>query len=146
MMLRTVIAGLKARPKRLLLSAVAIALGVAFLSGSLILADSLHAGVRAAVAYQLRGVDVDVTVKRGGDLDDAALNKLRQVPGVAAAEGRTTVGAPMLVDGPPRTPARLCCRPTSGGGRSTSNKQTTSGRGFFFSRPPRRPGIRRGST
>ncbi|MEV6604546.1 FtsX-like permease family protein [Kutzneria sp. NPDC051319] len=98
-MLRTVIAGLKARPKRLLLSAVAIALGVAFVSGSLILADSLHAGVRAAVAYQLRGVDVDVTVKRGGDLDDATLNKLRQVPGVAAAEGRTTVGAPMLVDG-----------------------------------------------
>jgi len=97
-MLRTVIAGLKARPKRLLLSAVAIALGVAFVSGSLILADALHAGVRAAVAYQLRGVDVDVTVKHG-DLDDATLTKVRQLPGVAAAEGRTTVGAPLLVNG-----------------------------------------------
>ena len=97
-MLRTVIAGLKARPKRLLLSAVAIALGVAFVSSSLILADALHAGVRAAVAYQLRGADVDVTVKHG-DLDDTVLNKVRQLPGVAAAEGRTTVGAPLLVDG-----------------------------------------------
>jgi putative ABC transport system permease protein len=98
MMLRTVIAGLKARPKRLLLSAVAIALGVAFVSGSLILADALHAGVRAAVAYQLRGVDVHVTAKHG-DLDDAVLNKVRQLPGVAAAEGRLEVGAPLLVDG-----------------------------------------------
>jgi putative ABC transport system permease protein len=97
-MLRTVIAGLKARPKRLLLSAVAIALGVAFVSGSLILADALHAGVRAAVAYQLRGVDVDVNVKHG-ELDDAALNKVRQVPGVAAAEGRLSAVAPLLVDG-----------------------------------------------
>ncbi|MFC0548761.1 FtsX-like permease family protein [Kutzneria chonburiensis] len=97
-MLHTVIAGLKARPKRLLLSAVAIALGVAFVSGSLILADAVHVGVRAAVAYELRGVDVKVTVKHG-DLDDGALSKVRQVPGVAAAEGRMTVTAPLLVDG-----------------------------------------------
>ncbi|MFB9615491.1 ABC transporter permease [Kutzneria kofuensis] len=101
-MLRTVIAGLKARPKRLLLSAVAIALGVAFVSGSLILADAVHAGVRAAVAYQLRGVDIDITAKHGA-LDDAVLNKVRRLPGVAAAEGRIEVEAPLLVDGHARS-------------------------------------------
>ena len=97
-MLRTVVAGLKARPTRLLLSAVAIALGVAFVSGSLILADALHAGVRAAVAYQYRGVADEITVKRG-DLDDSILNRVRRLPGVAAAEGRTFVSTPLLKDG-----------------------------------------------
>ncbi|QUQ65901.1 FtsX-like permease family protein [Kutzneria sp. CA-103260] len=97
-MLRTVLAGLKARPTRLLLSALAIALGVAFVSGSLILADAVHAGVRAAVAYQLRGVDADITMRRG-DLDDSVLSQVRRLPGVATAEGRTVISAPLLKDG-----------------------------------------------
>jgi len=97
-MLHTVLAGLKARPTRMLLSALAIALGVAFVSGSLILADAVHAGVRAAVAYQLRGVDADITMKRG-DLDDSVLSEVRRLPGVAAAEGRTVISAPLLKDG-----------------------------------------------
>ncbi|MFC0430123.1 ABC transporter permease [Kutzneria buriramensis] len=97
-MLRTVVAGLKARPKRLLLSAVAIMLGVAFVSGALVLADAVHASVRAAVTYQLRGVDADVTVKHG-DLDDTVLNQIRQAPGVASAEGRAFTPTPLLVDG-----------------------------------------------
>ncbi|MFI9383235.1 FtsX-like permease family protein [Kutzneria sp. NPDC052558] len=98
MMLRTVFAGLTARPTRMLLSALAIALGVAFVSGSLILADAARAGVRAAVAYQLRGVDADITVKRG-DLDESVLNTVQHLPGVAAAEGRAWIGAPLLKDG-----------------------------------------------
>jgi putative ABC transport system permease protein len=105
-MLRTVLAGLKARPTRMLLSALAIALGVAFVSGSLILADAVHAGVRAAAAYQLRGVDADITVSHG-DLDDSVLGKVRQVPGVAAAEGRTVISAPLLQDGHARDSAAM---------------------------------------
>ncbi|GAA0628009.1 FtsX-like permease family protein [Kutzneria viridogrisea] len=95
-MLRTVIAGLRARPLRLLLSAVAIALGVSFVAGALVLADAVGAGLRAAVAFQTRGVDASISTTRGGPaLDEAVLAKVRRVPGVAAAEGRATASAPL---------------------------------------------------
>ncbi|WP_370942113.1 ABC transporter permease [Amycolatopsis sp. cg5] len=93
MMLRTVIAGLKARPLRLLLSAVAIALGVAFVAGSFVLSDAVGAGLRAAVAVDTRGVDASISSK--GPLDASVLDKVRRVPGVAAAEARVTVNAPL---------------------------------------------------
>lgn len=95
-MLRTIFAGLKARPLRLLLSATAITLGVAFVAGSFVLTDAVGAGLRDAVAFETRGVDVSITSRRGAGLDDTTVAKIRQVPGVAAAEGRTTVSAPML--------------------------------------------------
>lgn len=95
-MLRTVIAGLRSRPLRLLLSAVSIALGVAFVSGSLILSDAVGAGLRDAVAFRTRGVDASLSATRGpSGLDDTLLAKVRRVPGVAAAEGRRTISAPL---------------------------------------------------
>lgn len=95
-MLRTVVAGLRARPLRLLLSAVAIALGVAFVAGSLIVSDAVGAGLRQTVAYETRGVDASLSAERGGaELDDALLAKVRRVPGVAAAEGRVTASTPL---------------------------------------------------
>ncbi|MFD2420306.1 FtsX-like permease family protein [Amycolatopsis pigmentata] len=97
-MLKTVIAGLRTRPVRFLLSLVAIALGVAFVSGSFILTDSVRAGVHAAVAYRLRGVDLEITSPRGV-LDDTTLARVRQVPGVGAAEGRMEISTPVAVDG-----------------------------------------------
>ncbi len=108
-MLRTVIAGLKARPLRLLLSAVAIALGVAFVAGSFVLSDSVHAGVRDVVAAETRRVDASIGNGRGGpDLDDRFLENVRRVPGVAAAEGRTSVSAPLRgLDGFPRDAAAV---------------------------------------
>ncbi|SDY48812.1 putative ABC transport system permease protein [Amycolatopsis xylanica] len=93
-MLRTVLAGVKARPLRLLLSAVAIALGVAFVAGSFVLSDAVGAGLRAAVATDTRGVDVSISSTKQ-PLDDRLLDKVRQVPGVAAADGRMTVSAPI---------------------------------------------------
>ncbi|MER6666998.1 FtsX-like permease family protein [Amycolatopsis japonica] len=105
MMLRTVLAGFKARPLRLLLSAIAVTLGVTFVAGSFVLTDSVGAGLRDAVAFATRGVDASITAKRG-TLDDTVLAKARQVPGVAAAEGRITVSAPMIgPDGRPRDAA-----------------------------------------
>ncbi|OXM46371.1 ABC transporter permease [Amycolatopsis alba] len=105
-MLRTVLAGFKARPLRLLLSAIAVTLGVTFVAGSFVLTDAVGAGLRAAVSYETRGVDASIEAKRGADLDDATLEKVRQVPGVAAAEGRTTISAPLLgPDGRPRDAA-----------------------------------------
>ncbi|MBB5960697.1 putative ABC transport system permease protein [Saccharothrix tamanrassetensis] len=95
-MLRTVVAGLTARPRQLLLSAVAIALGVAFVSGAFVLSDAVDAGLREAVAFETRGVDASIGRTRGGpDLEDQVLADVRRVPGVAAAEGRTTVSAPL---------------------------------------------------
>ncbi|HET6287806.1 MAG TPA: FtsX-like permease family protein [Amycolatopsis sp.] len=102
---RTVLAGLKARPLRLLLSAVAVTLGVTFVAGSFVLTDSVGAGLREAVAYETRGVDASITAGRAA-LDDTTLTKARQVPGVAAVEGRTTVSAPLIgPDGRPRDAA-----------------------------------------
>ncbi|WET77063.1 FtsX-like permease family protein [Amycolatopsis sp. QT-25] len=104
-MLRTVLAGLKARPLRLLLSAVAVTLGVTFVAGSFVLTDSVGAGLRDAAAYETRGVDASITADRAA-LDDTTLTKARQVPGAAAAEGRTTVSAPLIgPDGRPRDAA-----------------------------------------
>ncbi|KOV83507.1 ABC transporter permease [Nocardia sp. NRRL S-836] len=95
-MLRVVFAGLRARPLRMLLSAIAIALGVAFVSGALVLADATTEGLRAAVAFETRGVDASITSSRGGpDLTGDLLDRVRRVPGVAAAEHRVTVSAPL---------------------------------------------------
>ncbi|MET7990848.1 FtsX-like permease family protein [Amycolatopsis sp. NPDC005232] len=94
-MLRVIAAGVRARPLRLLLSAVAIALGVAFVSGSFILSGAVGAGLRDAVSVHLRGADAVVSQTRGATLDDALLAKVRAAPGVAAADGRVTVSAPI---------------------------------------------------
>ncbi|WP_410605239.1 ABC transporter permease [Amycolatopsis sp. lyj-90] len=105
-MLRTVLAGLKARPLRLLLSAVAVTLGVTFVAGSFVLTDAVGAGLREAVAFETRGVDASIDATRRVPLDDSVLTKVRQVPGVAAADGRATVSAPILgPDGRPRDAA-----------------------------------------
>ncbi|MFE5741775.1 FtsX-like permease family protein, partial [Streptomyces celluloflavus] len=108
-MLRTVLAGLRTRPLRLLLSAVAIALGVAFVAGSFILSDAVGAGLRAAVAFETRGVDASIGTAGGrARLDDTLLARVRRVPGVAAAEGRGTVSAPLRdAAGRPRDAAAI---------------------------------------
>ncbi|GAA2784974.1 ABC transporter permease [Crossiella cryophila] len=94
-MLRTVLSGLKARPARLLLSAVAIALGVAFVAGALVLSDAVSAGLRDAVAVHLRGADATITSTGHAELDEPLLAKVRKTPGVAAAEGRAFASAPL---------------------------------------------------
>ncbi|WP_433260052.1 FtsX-like permease family protein [Actinosynnema sp. CS-041913] len=94
-MLRTVIAGLTARPLRLVLSAVAIALGVAFVAGASVLSDAVDAGLRDAVAVETRGVDASISRTRGGPVPVDLVAEVRRVPGVAAAEGRVTVSAPL---------------------------------------------------
>ena len=55
-MLRTIIAGLKARTARLVLSSVAIALGVAFVTGTLVLGDAMNASLRDEFAKDARNV------------------------------------------------------------------------------------------
>ncbi|RKT56786.1 ABC transporter permease [Saccharothrix australiensis] len=98
-MLRTIIAGLKARTARLVLSSVAIALGVAFVTGTLVLGDALNASLRDEFAKGARGVDVSITLSGRTDLKGIApedLAKIRQAPGVGGADARTSKPAPLL--------------------------------------------------
>ncbi|GAA3487531.1 ABC transporter permease [Streptomyces cremeus] len=108
-MLRVLLAGLRARPLRLLLSAVAVALGVAFVAASLVLSDAAGARLRAAVSVETRGVDASVRATGGvAALDDALLARVRRVPGVAAAEGRGAVSVPLRgADGLPEDAAAV---------------------------------------
>ncbi|HEX6232831.1 MAG TPA: ABC transporter permease [Jiangellaceae bacterium] len=83
---------------RLMLSIIAVAIGVTFLTGSLVLSDSTRAALHDSYRQVYAGVDVMV---RGPDtfgdgpfthgdapLTDQILDRVRGVPGVAGADGR----------------------------------------------------------
>ncbi|WP_447003565.1 ABC transporter permease [Saccharothrix isguenensis] len=99
-MLRTIIAGLKARTARLVLSSVAIALGVAFVTGTLVLGDAMKASLQDEFAKSARNVDVSVTVS--GESPDVegitpeTLAAIRNAPGVEAADTRGFQTVPVL--------------------------------------------------
>jgi putative ABC transport system permease protein len=96
-MLKVALKGLLARKLRLLMTALSIALGVAFVGGTLALTDSLNSSFSQAYVSQYSGVDVAVR-NEAGFSDSAGANQrrplpadvlqaVRRVPGVAAAEG-----------------------------------------------------------
>lgn len=109
-MLRTALRSLRAHARRFLLSGVAVLLGVAFVSGSLLYTESVStAHERAQSASQ---PDTSVAVQPDEDatgpgeptgspktprLDDRLLERLRSLPGAAAARG-TAEGAAFVVD------------------------------------------------
>ncbi|GAA2661366.1 MULTISPECIES: ABC transporter permease [Actinosynnema] len=99
-MLRTIIAGLRARTARLVLSSIAIALGVAFVTGTLVLGDAIDASTREEYAKSSR--NVAVSVKINGDASEltsvpaSALAEVRAVPGVSGADSRSTVWAALV--------------------------------------------------
>ncbi|MFE7121700.1 ABC transporter permease, partial [Streptomyces sp. NPDC057654] len=107
-LLRTAARSLRSHRLRFALPALAVLLGVAFVTGSLIYSDS----VRTAMARAHAGSQPDVSVTVKADeptgpadgagsgsaprLDDALLRKLRALPGAAAARG-TAEGRSFLV-------------------------------------------------
>ncbi|MEV0680555.1 FtsX-like permease family protein [Actinosynnema sp. NPDC050436] len=96
-MLRTIIAGLKARTARLVLSSVAIALGVAFVTGTLVLSDAMSDGMRDDFAKSARNVDISVITS--GDtkgISPETLEKIRRTPGVAGADPREYTPVPLV--------------------------------------------------
>jgi putative ABC transport system permease protein len=124
-MFRLVLRGFVQRKLRVLLTAVAIALGVALMAGTYILTDTInHAFAEVfSTAYANKAVVITEKETLGGSevsvLDQATLARVRAVPGVAAAAGAisshaallttggkrlTSGGAPSLVDAlqPPR--------------------------------------------
>lgn len=87
-MLRTTLAGLRAHKLRLLLTAVAITLGVGFISGTFVLTDTMDKGVAKTFARSADKVDIAVLP---GDTDDgisaAMFQKVRALPGVTDVQG-----------------------------------------------------------
>jgi putative ABC transport system permease protein len=98
-MWKVTIKGLLAHKLRLGLTALAIVLGVTFISGTFVLTDTLHntftelfGNIYAKVDYQVRGV---AQLGSGGnavrnELPESLLATIRGVPGVSAAEGQVT--------------------------------------------------------
>src|SRR5918994_2222783 len=95
-MLRMSLRGLLARKLRTALTAFAVVIGVAFVSGTFIFTDTINASFTDLFERVSRGVDVDVTAKQvvegdfGGrtqPLPDGTLEKVEAVDGVAAAQG-----------------------------------------------------------
>ncbi|GIJ58966.1 ABC transporter permease [Virgisporangium aurantiacum] len=80
---------------RLLLSATAVVLGVAFVAGTLLFSDGLTAGLADWVGRLDRGVDVDVSSIDA--LDDATVARVRALDGVRAAEILRTAAGVGLV-------------------------------------------------
>jgi putative ABC transport system permease protein len=130
-MFKIVLQGLFARKRRLVTSALAVVLGVAFTAGTLVLTDTithifndLSAGVYKGTDAVVRAKAVfDAGINGGGEqrplIDASLVTPLSHVPGVAAAEG-SAFGYTRLIgkDGTPLGhPANGA--PTLGGNWST---------------------------
>ncbi|MFJ5547646.1 ABC transporter permease [Streptomyces sp. NPDC093225] len=105
-MLRTALRNVLAHKARLAMTVLAVCLGVAFISGSLVFADSTTAAYRASLAKDYAGIAVVIEPtyppgapadRRRSPLDDALVARLAAVPGVAVArpvlDGSVTLAA-----------------------------------------------------
>lgn len=96
-MLRAALAGLRAHRLRLLLTSLAIMLGVGFIAGTFVLNDTAQAGFAQQVTADADKVDVAVLPgSAGGRLPEKVLERIRALPGVTRAEGLIRGGAPVL--------------------------------------------------
>ncbi|MFF0244871.1 ABC transporter permease [Streptosporangium sandarakinum] len=92
-MVKATLAGLLAHRLRLLLTSLAIALGVGFIAGTFVLTDTIDAGFSRRFAAAADKVDVAVLPAPGTDrqvpphIPAAALEKVRAARGVADAQG-----------------------------------------------------------
>ncbi|MEU6015215.1 FtsX-like permease family protein [Streptomyces sp. NPDC047515] len=113
-MLRTALRNALAHKARLAMTVLAVCLGVAFVSGTLVFADSSAAAFRAAASHNFS--DIVLTVKpkdpppgtavtaHDGVLDDTLVAKLAALPGVADA--RPTADGSAVMNGSDGTPLR----------------------------------------
>jgi len=95
-MLTVTFAGLRARWRRLLLSALAVGLGVAFTAGTLIYTDTVNAAYYSQFAAAAKNVDAVVQPEQGATLPLPYLRAVRAVPGVDAADGRLQNSLPIV--------------------------------------------------
>ncbi len=102
-MFRATLAGLRARTARMVLSSIAIILGVAFVSGTLVLGNALNDQVHDDLARQAKGVDASITVSSANEnaanptkLGQDTVEAIRKIPGVAGADGRGGTQLPLI--------------------------------------------------
>ncbi|GGY34885.1 ABC transporter permease [Streptomyces tanashiensis] len=142
-MLTTALRNLLAHKARQLMTVLAVCLGVAFVSGTLVFADSTAAAHRAAASADYADIAVAVTAKApppgtpasrpDSILDDALVRKLARVPGVAvvrpSADGSATLnaadGTPLRAD---RTWANLAGAYVPGTGGADARYPLAEGR------------------
>ncbi|WP_433384792.1 ABC transporter permease [Micromonospora sp. KLBMP9576] len=86
-MIRTTLRQLRAEALRLMLSSLAIVLGVAFIAGTLIFVDGMRAGAYDRAGAFDRHTDLAVHSATADPLPAELVEKVRSVDGVAAAEG-----------------------------------------------------------
>jgi putative ABC transport system permease protein len=107
-MTRLALRGLAARKLRTALSAVAVVLGVAMVVGTYVLTDQITAAFEDLSAESVEGIDVVVTpeesftasfASEAPTLDASLANRVRDVDGVASAEGQLTALGSLVVDG-----------------------------------------------
>src|SRR3569833_2871208 len=99
-MLKTTLAGLRAHLLRLVLTALAITLGVGFVAGTFVLTDTMQAGFDQQFTASADKVSVAVLPKTGADaagLPAGLLARVRGVPGVQDALGAVGVPSALLV-------------------------------------------------
>ncbi|WP_405694184.1 ABC transporter permease [Streptomyces sp. NBC_01185] len=95
-MLRTAVRNVLAHKARLLMTVLAVMLGVAFVSGTLVFTDTLGNAFRnqSAKSYDKVAVAVTTWAERGDEetaaVDEATLDKIRHLDGVAEATGRVS--------------------------------------------------------
>src|SRR6202050_1374633 len=100
-MWKVTIKGLLAHKLRLVLTGIAIVLGVTFISGTLVLTDTLHNTFNTLFGHVYQNIDFEVRGKaaftndEGGTgvrkaVPESLLASVRSVPGVAAAGGTVT--------------------------------------------------------
>jgi putative ABC transport system permease protein len=98
--LKTTLAGLRAHLLRLVLTALAITLGVGFVSGTFVLTDTMKAGFNQQ--FTASADKVSVAIVKTGDspeesvLPEALLAKVRPLPGVLAVHGQVRGAAPLI--------------------------------------------------
>ncbi|MFJ9405729.1 ABC transporter permease [Streptomyces sp. NPDC101393] len=114
-MLRTALRNVLAHKARLMMTALAVLLGVAFVSGTLIFSDTVGEAVKNASAKDLKGVAVSVQAtsdpdepltgddgKRTTALNAKLADKIRALPGVASVRPDISGEAVLAAkDGPP---------------------------------------------
>lgn len=106
--MRTVIVrGILARKLRATLTALSILLGVAMVAGTFIITDQIDSTFDEIFATSYKGIDVVVSPKEAFDahfselepLDESLVDTVRQVDGVAVAEGQIEGLGSLVIDG-----------------------------------------------
>ncbi|GIH74847.1 ABC transporter permease [Planobispora longispora] len=97
-MLKTTLAGLRAHKLRLLLTSLAITLGVGFIAGTFVLTDTIEAGFSRKFAAAADKIDVAVLPGKKDEpiVPRDLLEKIRAVEGVADAQGVVRGSAPLI--------------------------------------------------